>query len=162
MNDSWHFWQIGGLRAIVDTSLPALFFHSRTGGPFLITDMRREDSIFDIDPSARERFRKGIEKDGSNLTVVSCVCSWKEYDSPPTEGWDQLRHRQWPGQGHTVATDTTPVQIMSGSHVTMNQEAGSLLSLALRYMAHVQTYTPHQLTLVWCLNYQDQEYMRKR
>ena len=101
--------------------------------------MRREDSIFDIDPSARERFRKGIEKDGSNLTVVSCVCSWKEYDSPPTEGWDQLPHRQWPGQDHTVATDTTPVQIMSGSHVMMNQEAGSLLNLALRYMARVQT-----------------------
>lgn len=147
-------WQIGGLRANVDISTAALFFHSRTGGPFLITDMRREDSIFDIDPSARERFRKGIEKDGSNLTVVSCVCYWKEYDLPPTEGWDQLPHWQLPVQDHTIATDTAPVQIMSGSHVIMNQEAGSLLSLALRYVHGSCTrhmYVAHQAQ-VWYLD----------
>ena len=108
------------------------FFHSRTGGPLLVTDMRRQDSIFDIDTSARERVKKGIDRDGSNLTVVSCMCSWEEPDLPPTEGWDQLQHQPCKVQDHAVATDLAPVQLMSGSHVIMNQEAGSLLGLALR------------------------------
>ncbi|KAF5295325.1 hypothetical protein FQA39_LY13190 [Lamprigera yunnana] len=53
---------------------------SLTGGPWLITDMRRGESIFDIDPSAREEVEKGFELEGSNLSGVSARCSWTEQD----------------------------------------------------------------------------------
>ena len=119
-----------------------LLFHSRTGGPFLVTDMHREESLFDIDPSARDRVKKGIGKDGSNLTVVSCACSWEEHDAQPTVEWDHVPNPQCTVPDHAVATDMAPVKVLESSHVIMSQEAGSLLGLALRY-AHSFTWMFH-------------------
>ena len=113
------------------------------GGPFLVTDMRREESVFEVDPGAKDRVKKGIDKDGSNLSVVSCVCSWQEPDQPTVnEGWDQLPHPLPKVEDHTVAKDLVPVQLLSGGHVTMNQEAGNLLGLALRYASSVSCMHP--------------------
>lgn len=50
------------------------------GGPWLITDMRRGESIFEIDPSAHEEIENGFELEGSNLSGVSARCSWAEQD----------------------------------------------------------------------------------
>ena len=97
--------------------------------------MRREDSIFEINPAARERVKKGIDKDGSNLTVVSCVCSWKEPDMPMSEGWDQIPQPLTKVEDHTIDKELAPIQLISGGDVKMNQEAGNLLGLALRYLS---------------------------
>ncbi|KAK4882410.1 hypothetical protein RN001_005729 [Aquatica leii] len=51
-----------------------------TGGAWLITDMRRGESIFDIDPTAHEEVENGFELEGSNLSGVSARCSWGEQD----------------------------------------------------------------------------------
>ncbi|XP_064600210.1 suppressor of fused homolog [Liolophura sinensis] len=48
------------------------------GGPWLITDMRRGETIFETDPSLQERVDSGIEQEGSNLSGVSSRCSWEE------------------------------------------------------------------------------------
>ncbi|XP_062852087.1 suppressor of fused homolog isoform X3 [Trichomycterus rosablanca] len=56
------------------------------GGPWLITDMRRGETIFDIDPHLQqERVDKGIETDGSNLSGVSAKCAWDDLSRPPED-----------------------------------------------------------------------------
>ncbi|XP_005099431.1 suppressor of fused homolog isoform X2 [Aplysia californica] len=48
------------------------------GGPWLVTDMRRGETIFELDPQLKERVDQGIEQEGSNLSGVSAWCSWDE------------------------------------------------------------------------------------
>uniref|UniRef100_A0A8C9V4I6 PDZ domain containing 7a n=1 Tax=Scleropages formosus TaxID=113540 RepID=A0A8C9V4I6_SCLFO len=55
------------------------------GGPWLITDMRRGETIFDIDPHLQERVDKGIESEGSNLSGVSAKCAWDDLSHPPED-----------------------------------------------------------------------------
>lgn len=50
------------------------------GGKWLVTDMRRGESIFEIDPNAHEEVERGFETEGSNLSGVSARCSWAEAD----------------------------------------------------------------------------------
>ncbi|KAJ8894694.1 hypothetical protein PR048_000001 [Dryococelus australis] len=51
------------------------------GGTWLITDMRRGESMFEIDPMAQEEVARGIETEGSNLSGVSGRCSWSQLDT---------------------------------------------------------------------------------
>jgi len=44
----------------------------------LITDMRRGESMLEIDPAAQEEVERGIETEGSNLSGVSARCSWAD------------------------------------------------------------------------------------
>ncbi|KAG5266767.1 hypothetical protein AALO_G00236000 [Alosa alosa] len=56
------------------------------GGPWLVTDMRRGETIFEIDPHLQqERVEKGIETDGSNLSGVSAKCVWDDLSRPPED-----------------------------------------------------------------------------
>ncbi|KAL8598341.1 hypothetical protein ACOMHN_047662 [Nucella lapillus] len=48
------------------------------GGPWLVTDMRRGETIFELDPHLQDRVEQGIEQEGSNLSGVSSRCSWDE------------------------------------------------------------------------------------
>jgi len=48
------------------------------GGPWLVTDMRRGETIFELDPQLKDRVDQGIEQEGSNLSGVSAKCSWDE------------------------------------------------------------------------------------
>ncbi|XP_008201227.1 suppressor of fused homolog [Tribolium castaneum] len=50
------------------------------GGPWFITDMRRGESIFELDLNAHEEVERGFELEGSNLSGVSARCSWVEQD----------------------------------------------------------------------------------
>lgn len=43
-----------------------------------MTDMRRGESILELDPSAQEEIDRGVAEDGSNLSGVSARCSWTE------------------------------------------------------------------------------------
>lgn len=59
------------------------------GGPWLITDMRRGETIFDIDPHLQqERVDQGIEAEGSNLSGVSAKCVWDDLSRPPEDEED--------------------------------------------------------------------------
>jgi len=57
------------------------------GGAWLITDMRRGETIFDLNPELQEELDEGIERDGSNLSGVSGCCSWEE-DLSFSHGYD--------------------------------------------------------------------------
>ncbi|NP_001161664.1 suppressor of fused-like protein [Saccoglossus kowalevskii] len=61
------------------------------GGPWLVTDMRRGETIFEIDPHLPEQVDRGIETDGSNLSGVSAKCSWEDWDefSSDSSGTEQ-------------------------------------------------------------------------
>ncbi|MBN3284624.1 SUFU protein, partial [Polyodon spathula] len=59
------------------------------GGPWLITDMRRGETIFEIDPHLQVRpVDKGMETDGSNLSGVSAKCAWEDLSRPPEDEED--------------------------------------------------------------------------
>ncbi|XP_049804472.1 suppressor of fused homolog [Schistocerca nitens] len=48
------------------------------GSQWLVTDMRRGESMQEIDLAAQEEVDQGVEKDGSNLSGVSARCSWTD------------------------------------------------------------------------------------
>jgi len=48
------------------------------GGSWLVTDMRRGETIFEVDPELQEAVDDGIATEGSNLSGVSAKCSWNE------------------------------------------------------------------------------------
>lgn len=52
-----------------------------TGGPWLITNMRRGESMFDVDPSVHDEITEGIKTEGSNLCGISAHCSWEELNN---------------------------------------------------------------------------------
>lgn len=64
-------WNGPGLIDLIK-SVPA------AGGVWLITDMRRGESIFDLDPGLREAVEDGIAAEGSNLSGASAKISWSE------------------------------------------------------------------------------------
>lgn len=53
---------------------------SAAGGDYLVTDMRRGETIFEIDPELREAVDDGIATQGSNLSGVSARCSYSRYE----------------------------------------------------------------------------------
>lgn len=58
-----------------------IFNYYSTGGSWLITNMRRRETMFDVDPSVHDEIDDGIKTDGSNLCGISANCSWKETDT---------------------------------------------------------------------------------
>ncbi|XP_059476164.1 suppressor of fused homolog [Neocloeon triangulifer] len=56
------------------------------GGPWLVTDMRRGESMLELDVSVAEEVARGINTDGSNLSGVSARCSWAENSSIIDDG----------------------------------------------------------------------------
>lgn len=45
-----------------------------------MTDMRRGESMLELDLNAQDIVERGIETEGSNLSGVSARCSWVEKD----------------------------------------------------------------------------------
>ncbi|XP_072398428.1 suppressor of fused homolog [Diabrotica undecimpunctata] len=113
------------------------------GGTWHITDMRRGESIFELDMNAHEEVERGFELEGSNLSGVSARCSWNEQDSskldighlkdPNDELNDDLRMKSVL-QGRCVGESAELINVrkLEGVHLVFNLEAGSLLPLAIR------------------------------
>ena len=59
------------------------------GGQWLVTDMRRGETIFDIEPELREAVDDGIATQGSNLSGVSARCDWSQDPSPVEKQSDE-------------------------------------------------------------------------
>uniref|UniRef100_A0A8C5GSQ4 Suppressor of fused homolog n=1 Tax=Gouania willdenowi TaxID=441366 RepID=A0A8C5GSQ4_GOUWI len=74
---------------IVGVCTEELQLMREAGGPWLITDMRRGETIFDIDPHLQqEAVDRGIETEGSNLSGVSAKCVWDDLSCPPEDEED--------------------------------------------------------------------------
>ncbi|XP_065156532.1 suppressor of fused homolog [Atheta coriaria] len=126
-----------------------------SGGPWHVTDMRRGESIFELDPNAHEELERGFELEGSNLSGVSARCSWsdgreKRKDGRITEEEsEQIKTALQKGlQSSNISnnkcddvressamlesTELLHVKKLDGIHLVFNLEAGSLLPLAIR------------------------------
>ncbi|KAI4458145.1 suppressor of fused [Holotrichia oblita] len=66
-------WNGAGILEMISRSPQA-------GGVWHITDMRRGESIFELEPNAHEEVERGFELEGSNLSGVSARCSWADQD----------------------------------------------------------------------------------
>lgn len=108
------------------------------GGGWHITDMRRGESVFELDPYAREEVERGFELEGSNLSGVSGRCSWSEQEYFNGKDCkdvglrlDSAFHSTFSG----ISLDSPEllrVRKLDGVHLIFNLEAGSLLPLAIR------------------------------
>ncbi|BET01569.1 suppressor of fused [Nesidiocoris tenuis] len=121
------------------------------GGPWLVTDMRRGESMIELDPGAVQVIEAGIDTDGSNLSGVTANCSWAEAligacggsmiedESKKVSG--EMKHpiyshnRGMFGLGDSLESDSTELlqtKVLEGVQLTFNMESGSLLPLVLR------------------------------
>ena len=60
-----------------------------------MTDMRRGENMFEIDPNLQDKVEQGIINEGSNLSGVSSKCSWEE---PTEDGEDDKENRLAEGE----------------------------------------------------------------
>lgn len=133
------------------------------GGPWLVTDMRRQSSLFEIQPSFRREVELGIDRDGCSLSGVSAKIHWEErkvsvgnklgpaWRNPQTEeeeedeggvASDSSQDDEEETEGASAAprragtTETGEIwpirRLYKGVHLTLNQEAASLLPVVLR------------------------------
>ncbi|XP_022086688.1 suppressor of fused homolog [Acanthaster planci] len=73
------------------------------GGEWLITDMRRGETIFELNPHLQDEVERGIDMDGSNLSGVSARCSWQEPDDLEVSGDEKpLSQRISPQQSEQI------------------------------------------------------------
>uniref|UniRef100_A0A1B6C1J0 Suppressor of fused homolog n=1 Tax=Clastoptera arizonana TaxID=38151 RepID=A0A1B6C1J0_9HEMI len=84
-----------------------------SGGSWLITDMRRGESMLELDPLAQEVIDRGIETDGSNLSGVSARCSWSEINSLISGDGGCLR--EGPAMRQHADTDQIEAALKKGS-----------------------------------------------
>ncbi len=125
--------------------------------------MRRQSSLFEIQPSFRREVELGIDRDGCSLSGVSAKIHWEErkvsvasklgpaWRNPQTEeeedeggvASDSSQDDEEETEGATAAprragtTETGEIwpirRLYKGVHLTLNQEAASLLPVVLRY-----------------------------
>ncbi|XP_035672398.1 suppressor of fused homolog isoform X2 [Branchiostoma floridae] len=78
------------------------------GGPWLLTDMRRGETIFEKDPQLQEVVERGIETEGSNLSGVSAKCSWEEMEESREEreeSEETVRQRITPHESEQIKAE---------------------------------------------------------
>ncbi|XP_023012731.2 suppressor of fused [Leptinotarsa decemlineata] len=118
------------------------------GGPWHITDMRRGESIFELDLNAHDEVETGFEREGSNLSGVSARCSWVEQDPTKVDishlkdhGDDQndefrlkspVQQALQGSRNFLESAELMHLKKLEGVHLVFNLEAGSLLPLAIR------------------------------
>lgn len=74
------------------------------GGPWLITDMRRGESVFELDVDVEEAVQMGIAQEGSDLSGVSAKLSWSDQPMVSTEGSGDVleRSEEYPCELHMI------------------------------------------------------------
>ena len=63
-------WNVNGMIELMKKMAEA-------GGDLLVTDMRRQHSIFELNKTIKQTVEQGINQEGSNLSCVSAKCSFK-------------------------------------------------------------------------------------
>ncbi|OQV17904.1 Suppressor of fused-like protein [Hypsibius exemplaris] len=130
-------------------------------GPMWITDIRRDRSIFELDSHLALSVQDGINRDGSDLSGVSCSCRWTEIRrhkhsrsgrSLSLSDTNQIRAAL---QNGLADNDPSHIKFLDSVHLSFNQEAGSLLGLALcgrllhgRHFTFRNVTTDHAITFV--------------
>eukprot|EP00794_Sanderia_malayensis_P005373 gene5373-6045_t len=84
-----------------------------TGSQWLITDMERTRSIFDLKSNLQQTVEEGISKEGSNLSGVSAKCWWTGCDP---ETIFNAGHRM--ENGHFVEAESRPTSSTRTTRLT--------------------------------------------
>lgn len=85
----------------------------QAGGPLLVTDMRRGETIFEIDPETREKVDEGVAEEGSNLSGVSAKFSYS---------------KKLPTEGTIINNDKEESEPKLASNEKLNEEGTSLIN----------------------------------
>lgn len=153
-------WNGSGILQLL-RSLPA------AGGPWLITDMRRGQTIFELNPQFQEQVDDGILQDGSNLSGVTSQCIWQHLSdefnqlSIKSELEDKKIREQQPVTVSKTSIEIgtcpelTNIHYFNNVHLKFSYDAGSLLLLALkgrlkhgRHFTFKSIYNDSAITLV--------------
>nr|CAG4634933.1 EOG090X09WX [Alona affinis] len=130
------------------------------GGPWLVANMQRQMSLFELQPSFRREVDLGIDRDGCSLSGVSARVHWEErkvatklgsaWRSPEAEeeeddedGGVSSQDEEEEGAAAAAAVsqqrrpesagEIWPIRrLQKGVHLTLNMEAASLLPVVLR------------------------------
>lgn len=99
------------------------------GGPFLVTNMKRDRSIFELDEEVKEAVEDGINAEGSNLSGVSAKCSFKpkisyEYVIDTKDEYDNSDDDE-DGSGSTSDNDEEDDSEPFGSSGEATEESGA-------------------------------------
>lgn len=83
------------------------------GGPWLLTDMRRGETIFEVNPGLRDKVEDGIVSEGSNLSGVSARCAWEEgaesdWDDDDDEDDDEDAAARENGESRPIVKASSP------------------------------------------------------
>ncbi|XP_029343842.1 suppressor of fused homolog [Acyrthosiphon pisum] len=144
--------------------------HSVTGGSWLITNMRRGESMFDVDPSVHDEITEGIKTEGSNLCGISAHCSWEELNNRCDKAlaYNSVEHsmnnlriinnsrapnedlKETDGNSNYKSCELSELnqgQFIENVHITFNLEAGLLLPFVLKgRIRHGRHFTFKALT----------------
>jgi len=112
------------------------------GGPWLVTDMRRGESVFELDTDVEEAVQMGISEEGSDLSGVGAKISWSEEMLPPNM---TTMVSENPERGNLESPTfnkndedgveegmPVPTKRLKALHIQINLEAGLLLPLMLK------------------------------
>ncbi|XP_003382357.1 PREDICTED: suppressor of fused homolog [Amphimedon queenslandica] len=114
-----------------------------SGGEWLITNMRRGESLFEMDSDNYALLQKGITEEGSCLSGVSAVCSWEDGAGRKAGG---AIVTDLPGMGPSISVvgsvaphgaeggttmELLRTQCLNYVELSFNFEAAKLLFLAL-------------------------------
>ena len=127
-----------------------------------ITDIRRLHSIFELDAQLARVVQDGINRTGSDLSGVSCACRWAEVKRHRSTRSSRSLSLSDTRQIHTAlhaglddALGSTQLRYLDSVHLSFNQEAGSLLGLALcgrlmhgRHFTFRNASSEHAITFV--------------
>ncbi|XP_014256562.1 suppressor of fused homolog [Cimex lectularius] len=122
------------------------------GSLWLVTDMRRGETMYELDTNVSQVVEAGIDKEGSNLSGVTAQCSWTDANKGACGGEENsednnilrnticdddenpvLAHgRGTFGLGELESNELLQTKVLDSVHLTFNTEAGGLLPLAVR------------------------------
>lgn len=96
----------------------------RAGGPYFVTDMSRELSVFDYQPYFVKLVGTEVASEGSNLAHVTALCYWEGLYSPSAASNIKIDDA-----GNLIEEYT-----LESASLYIDTEASELLSVAARYL----------------------------
>eukprot|EP00731_Ephydatia_muelleri_P009014 Em0004g1352a len=117
--------------------LKLLMAHPQTGGTWLVTNMRRGESLFDVDINADRMVQEGVRREGSNLSGVSAMCAWEDADGRPGTGLvntdlDALGNGLLQPHQGAAEIELMSIRPLEYVHIKLNLEAANVLPLAIQ------------------------------
>ncbi|CAG7836840.1 unnamed protein product [Allacma fusca] len=123
--------------------------YPQCGGEFLVTDMRRGETIFEFDVGVRDEVTQGITTDGSNLSGVSAKCNWLDnawqfyseedlHYLTPTQKENLYRAQDWDLNSKDPEHIGTPLAEHSGCNYDHEPSMHANSSLRKRQTASVR------------------------